>query len=178
MNKHLFFLLALSVSFFSGCSTLNALVGGQKPDIALSGVQFGEVNLQTATLLFDVEVSNPYDIDLPLLNMEYALKTQQSPLFNGNADIQTTVPAGKTQTVSLPITLSYKDVINAFKELKGVRPGSIIPYDATANISTKVPVLGMIKVPVRQTGQLKVPTLQDAASWDSLLNTLQKISTQ
>lgn len=176
MKNHLSVLLVLSVSVFSGCSTLDALVGAKKPDIALNGVQFGDVNFQTATLLFNVDVDNPYGIDLPLLNMDYALKSQTSPLFNGKADIQTVIPAGQKKTVALPITISYRDVVNAFKELKDVRPGALIPYDATASISTDVPVLGVIQIPVRQTGQLKVPTLQDAASWDTILNTLQKIS--
>jgi LEA14-like dessication related protein len=167
-------LMLAAITLLSGCSALSDMAV-PKPDMALKGVQFGDIDLQTATLLFDVDIENPYGVALPLLNMDYALKSRQTPLFNGIADIQTTIPAGERKTVSLPVTLSYSDVVNAFKDLKDVRPGSTIPYEAALSIGVKTPVLGILKIPLQRTGDLKVPTLQDAANWNTLFNTLDKL---
>lgn len=171
-----FILIAVSGLIFlcSGCSVLSEL-SMPKPTFALKDVKFGQMNLKTATLLFDVEVQNPYTVDLPLLNMDYALTTQQSPLFKGQADIATTIPAKEKKIVSLPITLGYTDVVNALKGLKDIRPGSMIPYEAAVGISTKAPVLGTIRIPIQKSGDLQVPSLQDAGTWKSIFNTIEKI---
>jgi LEA14-like dessication related protein len=174
MKTCLLVLNLFSLTFLSGCSVLSEL-GVPKPTFALKDVKFGQMNLKTATLLFDVEVQNPYAVDLPLLNMDYALTTQQSPLFKGQADIATTIPAKEKKIVSLPITLGYTEVVNALKGLKDVRPGSMIPYDAAVGISSKAPVLGTIRMPIQKSGELKIPTFQDAGTWKSIFNSIEKI---
>jgi LEA14-like dessication related protein len=160
--------------FFPGCSVLGEL-GVPKPTFALKDVKFGAVDLKTATLLFDVEVENPYTVALPLLNMDYDLTTQQNPLFKGQADIATTIPAKEKKTISLPITLGYSEVVNALKSLKDVRLGSTIPYNAAVGISSQAPVLGTIRIPIQKSGDLKIPSLQDAGTWKSIFNTIEKI---
>jgi len=174
MKTYMFALIFFSTTFLSGCSVLNEL-GVPKPTFALKDVKFGQMNLKTATLLFDVEVQNPYAVDLPLLNVDYALTTQQSPLFKGQADISTTIPAKEKKIVSLPITMNYTDVVNALKSLKDVRPGSMIPYDAAVGISSKAPVLGTIRIPIQKSGDLQIPSLRDASGWKNIFNTIEKI---
>jgi LEA14-like dessication related protein len=174
MKTYMHILSLFSITFLSGCSVLNEL-GVPKPTFALKDVKFGQMNLKTATLLFDVEVQNPYTVDLPLLNMDYTLTTQQSPLFKGQADVATTIPAKEKKVVSLPITLGYTEVVNALKGLKDVRPGSMIPYDASVGISSQAPVLGKIRMSIQKSGDLQVPSLQDAGTWKSIFNTIEKI---
>lgn len=174
MKTCMLVLTLFATTFLSGCSVLNEL-SVPKPTFALKDVKFGQMNLKTATLLFDVEVQNPYAVALPLLNMDYALTTQQSPLFKGQADIATTIPAKEKKIVSLPITLGYTDVVNALKSLKDVRPGSMIPYDAAVGISSQAPVLGTIRIPIQKSGDLQIPSLQDASGWKNIFNTIEKI---
>jgi LEA14-like dessication related protein len=174
MKTFILVFILCSSAFLSGCSVLNEL-GVPKPTFALKDVKFGQMNLKTATLLFDVEVQNPYAVALPLLNMDYALTTQQSPLFKGQADIATTIPAKEKKVVSLSITLGYTEVVNALKSLKDVRPGSMIPYDAAVGISSQAPVLGTIRIPIQKSGDLQIPTLQDASGWKNIFNTIEKL---
>ncbi len=174
MKNHVLLFIVCSTLFCSGCSILNEM-SMPKPTFALKDVKFGQMNLKTATLLFDVEVQNPYAVALPLLNMDYALTTQQSPLFKGQADIATTIPAKEKKVVSLSITLGYTEVVNALKSLKDVRPGSMIPYDAAVGISSQAPVLGTIRIPIQKSGDLQIPTLQDASGWKNIFNTIEKL---
>lgn len=174
MTRILVISLALLTWGLFGCSALSDFTTA-RPELALKAVTFGGIDLQTATLLFDVEVDNPYSVGLPLLNLDYTLKSGNTPLFSGIADIQTIVPARQKQTVTLPVTLSYTDVMNAFTSLKDVRPGSLIPYDATVAIVSDAPILGKLRIPIQQSGDLKVPALQDADSWKTLFNTLERL---
>ena len=167
-------LWGLSGCVLSGCSALSELTAA-RPALALKEVAFGDIDLQTATLLFDVEVDNPYSVPLPLLNLDYTLTSGDHPLFGGNADIRTTIPAHQKQIVTLPVTLSYTDVLNAFSTLKDVRPGSMIPYEATVAIVSEAPILGAIRIPIQKAGRLKVPALQDADSWKTLFNALERL---
>ena len=154
-----------------GCDTLQSL---QKPTANLKGLSFQEINLTAATLLFDVEIANPYPVALPLLNMDYGLTSNSKPLLSGQADLASTIPANESRTVSLPVKVAYLDVIEAFK---GIRPGSTIPYRADVGLSVDTPVLGQLSLPLKKEGELAVPSIPklDEIDWKSrVLDTLRK----
>ena len=44
------------------------------------------------------------------------------------------------------------------KVLQGVRPGAVVPYDASLGLSVNAPVLGPLRLPLRTQGELPVPT--------------------
>lgn len=169
--KVLFVWMILPVFFIAGCEPVQQLLGGiPKPTARLAGVQFGDINLQAATLLFDVEVTNPYTVALPLLNMDYSVASGQSPLFEGKADLQTVIPAKGTQSVSLPIKIGYMDLLHALAELKDVRPGSAIPYSADVGLSLDTEALGPLRLPLKKSGNLTIPELPRTSDWKSILN--------
>ena len=153
--------------FCGGCDTLNAL-GLQKPTARLQGLKFQDVSLDSATMLFDVEVDNPYSVALPLLNMDYGLASGSSPLFSGTADVQSTIPANGKKVVSLPAKIKYLDLVKAFKDFK---PGSAIPYKADVGLFVDTPAIGKLRLPISKEGQLSVPSIPDIekVDWKSLL---------
>jgi LEA14-like dessication related protein len=163
-------LVLLSALCVSGCDTVQqALLGAPKPTASLKGLSFGDVNLSSATLLFDVDVKNPYSVDLPLLNMDYGVNSGATTLFTGTADIASSIPAKGTKTVSLPAKISYTDLVRAFT---GYKAGSAIPYNATLGLSFDAPVLGKTRLPLSKTGELTVPNLADLKNvdWQKLIN--------
>lgn len=174
MKTIMLMLISLLSLLLSGCSALDQFTTA-RPEMTLTNVQFGAIDLQQATLLFDVEIDNPYTVALPLLNLSYTLSSRQNPLFSGTADIQTTIPAQQKKTITLPVSLGYMDVVNAFKDLKDVRPGSTIPYEAAVTIAADAPVLGTLRVPIQRNGDLTVPTLQDVESWKNIFNAIDSI---
>jgi hypothetical protein len=160
-------LTALSVS---GCDTVQqALLGAPKPTASLKGLSFGDVNLTSATLLFDVDVKNPYSVDLPLLNMDYGVSSGASTLFTGTADVASSIPANGTKSVSLPAKIGYADLVKAFA---GFKAGSTIPYNASLGLSFDAPVVGKMRLPLSKTGELTVPNLSDLKNidWQKLIN--------
>ncbi len=139
-------------AFLSGCQTLEQAF--LKPTASVKDITFGKISLESATLLFDIELENPYTFDLPLLNITYAVSSEEQLLFSGGADLQTMVPAKSKQTVSLPVQVGYKDVFNAFR---GFATKLKIPYEAEVGLSFDTPVAGKISIPLKKTGQISVP---------------------
>jgi LEA14-like dessication related protein len=160
--KYIAITVLVSFIFCSGCDTLNAL-GMRKPTASLQGLKFQDVSLDSATLLFDVEVDNPYPAALPLLNLDYDLTSNNNPLFSGTADVQSMIPANGKKVVSLPAKIKYLDLVKAFKDFQ---PGSAIPYKANLGLSVDAPAVGKLRVPTSKEGQLSVPTISNIQNMD------------
>ncbi len=151
-----------------GCAGLQNALKVQRPTASLQGVRLGEINLETAGLLFDVEIQNPYPVDLPLVDLDYDVQSGSSKLFSGLAKIGQTIPAKNKAIVTLPAKVSYLDVFNALKSFK---PGATIPYKANVGLSVDAPAIGVIKLPLSQSGELAVPALPKPTdvNWQNLL---------
>jgi LEA14-like dessication related protein len=162
-------IFALLAALLSGCEAVQDALNLQKPTASLKGLKLDNINLQSATLLFDVELSNPYPVPLPLSNIDYNVTSSTNNLFSGKADLQTTIPAKESTTVSLPAEINYLDIVKAFK---GIRPGSKIPYNADVGLSVDTPALGMLRLPLNKTGQLSVPAVPniDEIDWKKVLD--------
>jgi LEA14-like dessication related protein len=170
-TKVILLLTVLPILAAVGCEPVQQLLGGMpKPTARLAGMQFGQIDLQAATLLFDVEIDNPYAVALPLLNLDYTVASGQTSLFEGKADTQTVIPAKGKQSVSLPVKIGYMDFLNALAELKDVRPGSAIPYTADVGLSFDTEALGPLRLPLKKSGQVTIPELPKASDWKSILN--------
>ena len=166
--------LAIFILFcLTGCAALEDALLQKKPSASLVGVHLTDISLKSASLVFDVEVENPYSVGLPLVNLDYEVSSKAQQLFTGAADLQTTIPAQSTQEVALPVTLNYLELVKAFKD---VRPGSVIPYEAVLGLSLDAPVLGRIRLPINRAGELTVPTIPKASEvdWKKLLDKVTK----
>jgi LEA14-like dessication related protein len=157
-KRYLVWTTVLVSVFFVGCETMTQVLDLQKPTARMTGLKFQDVKLNSATLLFDIEVDNPYPVALPLMNLDYGLSSGAESFLNGNAELQTTVPAKSKKTVSLPANINYLDMLKA---LKGIRPGSKIPYKADLGLSVDAPALGLMRLPLKKEGEVVLPTVSD-----------------
>ncbi len=162
-------IIVLSILLITvGCESMRQIMNVKKPTASLQGVSFEDITLQSATLLFDVEIQNPYPAALPLLNMDYSLETGANKVLAGSADLQTTIPANDKKVVSLPARVRYIDLAKAFI---GIKAGSKIPYKADVGLSVDTKALGQIRLPMNKSGQLSVPAIPniDKLDWKKLL---------
>ena len=173
VTKYIISSSVLLAVLFGGCDTLQNALNLQKPRANLAGIKIENVSLESASLLFDVEVENPYAVALPLVNIDYDMTGNSSKLFSGKADIEGTIPAGAKKSISLPVNISYLDVIKAFK---GVGPGSKIPYKADVGLSVDAPALGVIRLPLNKTGEINVPAIPKVSDIEKMI--LDKVKQQ
>ncbi len=158
----------MSLIWIAGCQTMESILAVQKPKANLVGLRFDEITLTQATLLFDVEIENPYPVALPLTNLDYALSTNDNPLLSGAAKLASLIDAKSSKKVALPVTVGYLDIAKAFKD---IRPGSQIPYKADLGMSVDTPALGTITLPMTKKGQLDVPTIPklNEIDWEKII---------
>jgi len=166
-TKSCVIMIGLFLIMSVGCETLQtAMLNLNKPTASLKGLRFENATLDTANLLFDIEVDNPYSIDLPMTNLDYGLTTNGKSFLNGKAGLQAMVPANSKKTFSLPAKINYLEM---FKALKGIKPGSNIPYEAELGLSVDAPAIGEMRLPLKKQGEITLPTV-DAAGikkiWD------------
>ena len=151
--QRLIFSLALTAAFFAGCETMREVQYAEKPTARMVGLRFEDVKLDYATLLFDVEVDNPYRVSLPLLSLHYSLTSGGRTFLTATALGEATVPPNTKTVLSLPDEVIYARLLRA---LNG-EPGSKIPYKAVLRLSVDTPKLGLIKLPARTEGYLALP---------------------
>lgn len=154
VGKNVIFSLTLVVAFFAGCGTKEKTSSPQKPTAQIKGLELQDVNADSATLLFDVEIDNPYAVKLPLTNLSYTLISDAGTFLLGSIDLQTVVAANSKEIVSLPAKINYKNMLDG---LKGVEPGSKISYEAELELSADTPSLGLIKLPLKKEGEMVLP---------------------
>ncbi|MFI4898529.1 MAG: LEA type 2 family protein [Phycisphaerales bacterium JB059] len=153
-----------------GCETLGSVLEGlDKPRASIASARLSDLDAQSVTLDFDVEVLNPYNVPLPLTALRYDLASAGAPFLTGEAPLTGSVPARGRKTVTLPTRVAFNDLLAA---LSGVRPGQVVPYDAGLTLSVDAPGLGPIELPLRQSGELPVPAPPAVSlaslDWDEL----------
>jgi len=147
--------LLMGLVLAGGCEGLNFA----KPSARVVGADVGKVNVTSTQLVFDVEIENPYEVPLPLGNLDYALASDGVEFLNGQAPVQGSIPAGASKTIQLTVTVPYRNVYQAVSNLKGKRA---IPYEAELGLSVDTPVLGTQRLPLKRTGELPLPRATDA----------------
>ena len=151
--QRLIFSLALTAAFFAGCETTREVQYAEKPTARMVGLRFEDVKLDYATLLFDVEVDNPYRVSLPLLSLHYSLTSGGRTFLTATALGEAAVPPNTKTVLSLPDEVIYARLLRA---LNG-EPGSKIPYKVELRLSVDTPKLGLIKLPAKTEGYLALP---------------------
>ncbi len=136
------------------CDALEQALNLKRPGVEVRGASLREVTAQSATLVFETRVTNPYAVDLPLTSFDYALASQGASVLSGDANVSGTVPAGGHKTLQLPVTVSYEQLLSVLEDL---RPGQVIPYDASLGLSARAPGGTTVRVPFSRDGRLPVP---------------------
>jgi LEA14-like dessication related protein len=143
--QRLIFPSILTAAFFAGCDTPPDYQYDQEPTVRLEAMRFGGVELDFATLLFDVEIDNPYPVSLPLQRLRYALVSEGHTFLTATIFDDVTVPPNTKKMLTLEDEVTYVRLLRA---LRG-EPGSTIPFKADLTLSLNVPRLGWIKLSCR-----------------------------
>jgi len=157
--RYLSALLAAALALAAGCQSLEGLLGGvPKPSARVIGTSTRGISPENIVLLFDLEVENPYVTSLPLADLRYSLARAGTSFLEGTVQPTGAIPARGKQVIQLPATVKFASLFTA---LKGVKPGSIVDYNANFTIGVDSPALGRIDVPLSKKGELPVPAVPE-----------------
>jgi len=138
---------------FAGCETIPDIPYDQEPAARLEAMRFGGVELDFATLLFDVEIDNPYPVSLPIRRLRYALVSEGRTFLTATIFNDVTVPPSTKKVLTLEDEVTYARLLRA---LRG-KPGSTIPCKAELTLSLNAPRLGWINLHAENEGYILLP---------------------
>jgi LEA14-like dessication related protein len=133
-----------------GCSALNL----QKPTATVTGMTVQNVTAAGFTMNFGVDLANPNSIELPLTTADYKIGLGGVGVADGKAKPAGSIPAKGTESVTLPVTLTYENLLTAEQAI--AKTGGNVPYtlDGGLSFATKNPITGDLRVPVQYSGTL------------------------
>jgi LEA14-like dessication related protein len=140
-----------------------------KPDADIAGFNIPVLNTKRAEIIIDVLITNPNPIPIPLVDMIYEISSDGRMLCSGTIPDAGTVHAHGKETVKIPLTLIYKDIVDTFDDIE---PGQILPYLAKVTLLVDVPVIGRVTIPLEKEGEIPIPHKPDVdldkIDWDHL----------
>jgi precorrin-6B methylase 2/LEA14-like dessication related protein len=151
--QRLIFSSILTAAFFAGCETTRDIQYDREPTVRLEAMRFGGVDLDYATLLFDVEIDNPYPVSVSLQRLLYALGSEGRTFLTGTALDNVTVPPNTKKVLTLSDEVIYARLLKALKS----EPGSTIPFKTELTLSLDVPRSGWINLQAENEGKILLP---------------------
>jgi LEA14-like dessication related protein len=153
MSK-LIFLLATCL-MATGCASLNI----QQPTAEVTGMSVQNVDANGFTMNFGVDVKNPNSVALPLTSADYKVSLSGTNVLDGKANLQGSLPANGTKSITLPVTMTYENLLAAEKGI--VASGGNVPYtlDAGLSFDTGTPLIGTLRVPLQYSGTLPLKSI-------------------
>ena len=153
-NIRYLILSAVSTAFFfAGCQTAPDIPYDREPAAQLEAMRIEKVELDFATLLFDVEIDNPYPVGMSLQRLRYALVSEGRTFITATVFDNITVPPNTTKMLTLEDEVTYARLLRA---LRG-EPGSTIPIKAELTLSLNAPRLDWINLHVEKEGNIFLP---------------------
>ncbi|MFP4427472.1 MAG: LEA type 2 family protein [Spirochaetaceae bacterium] len=142
-----------------GCALLEQFLRGEppeKPTARITGARVEAISFSEVDMVFDLEVSNPNEIEVSLAGFDYDLQLSERPFLNGSNEEGLTLSAGGSATIELPVTLVYQEV---FELLTSVPEDRETPYAVEVGFTFEVPGLGNVRVAADREGTIPVVEL-------------------
>jgi LEA14-like dessication related protein len=150
----------------AGCSSIEkAIESAPRPSASVIGAGVRNLSLHSLDLVFDVEVTNPYDVSLPLVDASYTLDSGKQQLLTGRIKPSGAVPARGSSVIQLPARVDLAALLDM---LAGVRPGALVPYRTEISIVVNAPLIGDMALPLERKGEIPIPAIPEItlASFD------------
>ena len=145
-----------------GCSMV------KQPSATFQSMNVTDVNAQGFTMAFDVNVTNPNSVELPISQADYKISFADTKVLEGKANPAGAgaIPAGGTIPIKVPVTLTYENLLAAEQTI--IKNGGTVRYaldgslkfgktQGASNMLTDI--TGGLNVPLKYEGVLDVKGL-------------------
>src|SRR4051812_45141736 len=132
----------------TGCSTL------QRPTASLRSASLGDVTPDGVGVNFDLAVSNPNAVSIPLTKTGYQLSFGKAKVLDGKLDAATSIPANGMQNLKVPVHVTFDQLLSAEEAIRA--SGGNIPYTFSGSFdsSGSTPLAIPMSVPFEYKGEL------------------------
>lgn len=134
----------LILSMLSSCSDgIKGVV--ERPKIQVHKVEMGGFNLSGGTATFVLDIQNPNRFAIPLSGFDYGIKLNGVQVAKGDKAQKTTIKAGESQKVAVPVSLSFTNMMHM---IPGLLRDRSINYDLDGSVH-----LPWFNIPFQRSGQ-------------------------
>lgn len=148
-------LLTSLLLVLAGCETLQSVLSSApRPSAQVTGARFAGFSPESVRLDLDVEVSNPYSVDLPVLDIQADFAAAGQRVLGTRLQPDAPIPASGARTVRVPVDIRFAEVLAA---LSSLTPGQTVPYRVDLVLGFDAPAIGAVEVPVKREGDLWIP---------------------
>jgi len=146
---HASFLLFILLFALSGCSSSGIKGVVEPPRVQVHKVEMGKFSLSGGTATFVLDIQNPNKFPIPLAGFDYGLSLNGIAVARGNKEQRVTIGAGDSQKVTVPLKLSFTNMMNMIpgllrdKRLSYALDGSVhlpwfnIPFSRAGNANLR-----------------------------------------
>eukprot|EP00262_Sarcandra_glabra_P015830 TRINITY_DN4977_c0_g1_i1.p1 TRINITY_DN4977_c0_g1~~TRINITY_DN4977_c0_g1_i1.p1 ORF type:complete len:288 (-),score=26.80 TRINITY_DN4977_c0_g1_i1:425-1288(-) len=124
------------------------------PTANVTSIYFSSIDLKKAELVVEVLVTNPNSIAIPLTDISYLLDSNEKKIVSGSITDAGTIPANGSETIKVPVTVVYEDLMAISSDMKA---GTVIPIRFKVEMIADVTGLGKITLPIEQTAEIPIP---------------------
>ena len=101
-----------SLAWLSGCSSTGIKGIVERPNVQVHKVELGNFNLTGGNATFVLDIQNPNSFPIPLAGFDYGLSLNGTAVARGNKEQRVTIPAGGSQKVTVPLSLSFTNMMS------------------------------------------------------------------
>ncbi len=112
MFNRKFILFIFVLSFLSACSSSGIKGLVEPPTVQVHKLEMGSLNLSGGSATIILNIENPNSFPIPLAGFDYGLSLNGVKVAQGDKQHKVTIKSGEAQKVSVPITLSFTNMVN------------------------------------------------------------------
>lgn len=143
----------------SSCATLKDAL--KEPEVSVTDMQIKAVSLSDMQVDFTLGVKNPNPLGISLSGMRYKLDVDDKSMLSGDSRQKLKVKANSSSTLSLPLSINYKDLAGGVGALL---KKDKVPYALSGDLD-----FGLFRVPYKKQGILELPSLPKLSiAWISI----------
>ncbi len=143
-----FLLSAFLIIFVTACSSSGIKGVVEPPKVQVHKVELGNFNLSGGTATFVLDIQNPNKFPIPLSGFDYGLSLNGIQVANGTKEERVTIKGGDSQKVTVPLTLSFTNMMNM---IPGLLRNRTLDYKLGGSVH-----LPWFNIPFQRTGQANI----------------------
>jgi len=140
------------ILLFLGCAELQQFEGQiPKPEATLDRVEVDHISLHDVTLVFYLNIKNPYPLKLKLDGVDLDFSIEGTRFLKTQMAGGLEIPAKQVKNSSFAVTLAYQDIIKIVKDI-----GNRELLKCTIDAAVKIPLPKISGLPPNMTFQYKL----------------------
>ena len=114
VQKVLIIAVSIMLMLWTGCSS--AQKGVKKPEVRILKTDIGSLSLRDITLVFDIEIKNPYPVELKLDKIGFDVKIEDRQFFKTETGQGLKIKKKGKEVTRLHLNLVYLDIIKVVSD--------------------------------------------------------------